>query len=178
MHGGENMYFHPMKPALSITEAVSEDAPAIAALRNSAAEDLLKRYGKGHWGTMSTESGVLYNMTNGKILIAKSGSEIIGTLRLATKKPWVINAEYFTPVVRTIYLTDMAVHPDHQHKGVGKAMIEEAKSIAREWPAGSIRLDAYDAPAGAGDFYLKCGFADRGHIIYRTIPHIYFEWLV
>lgn len=166
-----------MKLKISITEAVTEDAPAIAEIRNLAAEDLTTRYGKGHWSNTGTAKAVLFGMTNGRILIAKVESKIAGTLRLTTKKPWVINVDYFTPVDSTIYLTDMAIHPDYQNKGVGRAMIEEAKSIAMDWPAGSIRLDAYDAEAGAGDFYLKCGFTDRGHIVYKTVPHIYFEWL-
>lgn len=166
-----------MKLKISITDAGTEDAEAIAEVRNLAAEDLTARYGKGQWSNTGTAKGALFGMTDGRILIAKANHEIVGTLRLATKKPWVINVEYFTPMVRTIYLTDMAVRPDHQHKGVGRAMIEEAKSIARDWPAGSIRLDAYDADAGAGDFYLKCGFIDKGHIVYKTVPHIYFEWL-
>jgi GNAT superfamily N-acetyltransferase len=177
MHGGEIMYFHSMKDKISVTEAETEDANAIAEIRNLAAEDLTARYGEGQWSTSGTSKGVLFGMTNGRILIAKVNDTIAGTFRLSTKKPWVIDVNYFTPMGRTLYLTDMAVHPEYQRKGVGRAMIEEAKSIARDWPAGSIRLDAYDTDAGAGGFYLKCGFTDKGHIIYKTVPHIFFEWL-
>jgi hypothetical protein len=41
----------------------------------------------------------------------------------------------------------------------------------------SIRLDAYAGVAGAGGFYEKCGFTEMGHIVYKKVPHIYFEWL-
>src|ERR1035437_7340522 len=34
----------------------------------------------------------------------------------------------------------------------------EVERIAKAWPADAIRLDAYDAEAGAGPFYASCGW--------------------
>jgi len=31
-------------------------------------------------------------------------------------------------------------------------------------------LDAYDATAGAGWFYAKCGFRETGRVTYRNVP--------
>ena len=42
----------------------------------------------------------------------------------------------------------------------------------------TIRLDAYDAPAGAGPFYSRCGFREMGRVIYRKVPLVYFEQLL
>jgi len=39
-------------------------------------------------------------------------------------------------------------------------------------------LDAYDAQAGAGEFYRKCGFEEVGRVIYRGTPLIYFQLLL
>jgi hypothetical protein len=50
--------------------------------------------------------------------------------------------------------------------------------VARAWPSQAIRLDAYDADAGAGGFYAKCGFREVGRVTYRTVPLIYFELLL
>ena len=72
----------------------------------------------------------------------------------------------------------MAVDPARQHAGIGRACIEEALEIARDWPADAVCLDAYDTPAGAGDFYRKCGFTEVGRAEYRGTPLIYFEMLV
>jgi GNAT superfamily N-acetyltransferase len=72
----------------------------------------------------------------------------------------------------------MAVHPDWQQKGIGRRCIEEAKRLARKWPADAIFLDAYDAKAGAGEFYRKCGFREVGRVTYRNAPLIYFEMLL
>jgi len=69
----------------------------------------------------------------------------------------------------------MAVDPSVQNKGVGRTCIAEAVQIGQAWPADSICLDAYDAPAGAGEFYRACGFREVGKAVYRGVPLIYFE---
>jgi ribosomal protein S18 acetylase RimI-like enzyme len=72
----------------------------------------------------------------------------------------------------------MAVHPDRQRKGIGRSCLDEAVRIARDWPGDAIRLDAYDAETGAGEFYRKCGFREVGRTSYRNTPLIYFELLL
>jgi GNAT superfamily N-acetyltransferase len=69
----------------------------------------------------------------------------------------------------------MAVHPELQRNGVGRLLLKEAEAIARAWPADAIRLDAFDAEAGAGGFYAKCGWREVGRVTYRKDPLIYFE---
>jgi len=99
-------------------------------------------------------------------------------VRLAKKKPWAIDVSYFTPVKRPLYLTGLAVSVAHQGEGLGRLAIEDAFNIARTWPADAIRLDAYDSPAGAGDFYVKCGFKERGRVVYKGDPLVYYELLL
>jgi len=36
---------------------------------------------------------------------------------------------------------------------------------------------AEDAPASAGGFYAACGFSERGRVVYRGNPLVYYEWL-
>jgi GNAT superfamily N-acetyltransferase len=72
----------------------------------------------------------------------------------------------------------MSVEPEVQRTGVGRHCIEEAVSIATGWPSGGIRLDAWDAEAGAGGFYRKCGFREVGRVVYRQLPLIYFERII
>jgi hypothetical protein len=56
--------------------------------------------------------------------------------------------------------------------------LEDACTVAEEWPADAIRLDAYDAEAGAGTFYAHCGFAERGRVVYKGDPLVYYERLL
>ena len=97
---------------------------------------------------------------------------------LATKKPWAIDVSYFTPVKRPVYLTGMAVSVGHRGQGLGRLAVEDALAVAKEWSADAIRLDAYDADAGAGPFYARCGFRERGRVVYKGDPLVYYEFLL
>jgi GNAT superfamily N-acetyltransferase len=160
---------------LSFSTPVPADAPALAALHTAVAEDLTQRYGRGPWSSAATEKGVLFGMRHSRVVIARKGKGIVGTLRLPTRKPWAIDISYFTPVKKTIYLTHMAVTPGMQRRGIGRMLLKEAVKQVRAWPADAIRLDAFDDAAGAGAFYAKCGFREVGRVTYRKAPLIYFE---
>jgi GNAT superfamily N-acetyltransferase len=125
-----------------------------------------------------TDRGVATSIRTSRVLVARDADWIVGTLRLATKKPWAIDRAYFADVRRPLYLTDMAVLPSHQRTGIGRFMLAEAATVARHWPGDAIRLDAYDAPAGAGGFYAKCGYRQVGRKTYRGVPLLYFELLL
>jgi len=164
---------------ISFSLATIEDVPALTRLHNAASAALLKRYGPGHWDGEATEKGVACGISNtSKIIVVQLNGIIAGTCRLATKKPWAIDVNYFTPVSRALYLVDMAVAPTLQHNGIGRLLVAEALRVTAEWPAQAIRLDAYDANAGAGQFYSKCGFEERGRVSYRAVPLIYYEWVL
>ena len=161
-----------------LTPAGADDAPAIATLQNAVATALTERYGIGHWSSVATEKGVRASMRRASVFVVRDGDRIAATLTLATRKPWAIDRKYFTPVARPVYLLAMAVDPEHQRAGVGRACVDEALEICRDWPADAVCLDAYDTEAGAGDFYRKCGFTEVGRALYRNTPLIYFERLV
>ena len=160
---------------ITFSKATQAEAPVLAALHTAVAEDLTKRYGQGPWSLLTTEKGVLFGMRHSRVVVARRGKSIVGTLHLPTKKPWAIDVSYFTPVKKAIYLTNMAVIPAMQRQGIGRLLLEEAVKQARAWPADAIRLDAFDAEAGAGTFYTKCGFHEVGRVTYRKASLIYFE---
>ncbi|HOY76508.1 MAG TPA: GNAT family N-acetyltransferase [Hyphomonadaceae bacterium] len=166
---------------LSIREAVADEAEAIAAVRQAAANDLTRRYGPGLWSSNTTANVVMLAMKHGRVIIATDADAIVGTLTLSKRKPWAIDKSCFTRVKTPIYLTNMAVDPRAQFKGVGRALLADAEVRTLNWPGGSgqaIRLDAFDATAGAGPFYAKCGYSHRGHIVFSNAPLIYFERLL
>jgi GNAT superfamily N-acetyltransferase len=163
---------------LIVRLATPADVPALSLLRSAVAADLTGRYGQGHWSALVSEASAALALRHSRVVVLYDADLLVGTLRLANKKPWAIDKTYFTAVKHAIYLTDMAVEPSRQGQGLGRRLIDEAIGIARVWPADAIRLDAYDAPAGAGEFYAKCGFLERGRIVYRKVPLIYYELLV
>jgi len=161
---------------ISVGIASEPDAIEIAALRTSVGQHLTERYDLRP--TCVTEKSVLRGITTSRVLVAHEHGAIVATLRLATKKPWAIDLSYFATVPRALYLHDMAVEPNRQGKGIGRTLVEEAKSQARAWPSQAIRLDAYDAAHGAGGFYARCGFVEVGRVTYRKTPLVYFELLL
>jgi GNAT superfamily N-acetyltransferase len=166
-------------PDFSFSSATADDAAALAHLFLDIAHDLTARFGEGHWSRLPTEEGVRRRIVDSRVIVARDASNRIhGTLELVTKKPWAIDRAFFTPVKRPLYLLNMAVDVSLQRGGVGRALLDEAARMAREWPAQSICLDAYDAPAGAGEFYQRCGYKHRGRKVYRGVPLVYYEWLI
>jgi GNAT superfamily N-acetyltransferase len=162
---------------LKFRDATLDDVAVIAGLQNAAAGALTARYGAGPWSSLVTERGVALAQRHARVGVARDGKRLLTVLRLATKKPWAIDVSYFTPVERPLYLTGMAVSVAHQRQGLGRVAIEDASAVAREWSADAIRLDAFDAAAGAGEFYARCGFTERGRVRYKGDPLVYFERL-
>ncbi len=161
-----------------LAEARAEDAAAIAELHTTVADRLTQEFGRGHWSSHVSEKGVLLALRTSRVFVARDGAKVVGSLRLATTKPWAIDKSYFTRCERPLYLTAMAVAPPLQRSGYGRAMLDDAKRIARAWPGDAIRLDAYDTAAGAGEFYAKCGFREVGRATYRATPLIYYELIL
>ena len=158
--------------------ASQADAARIAALRCATAAHLAATFGKGHWSHMVTERAVSRDLKTSRILVVRRGPLIVATMTLGTKKPWAIDLAYFTTVPRALYLHAMAVAPEFQRQGIGRDLVRQALAVARAFPSQAIRLDAYDAPAGAGGFYARLGFREVGRVTYRTVPLIYFELLL
>jgi GNAT superfamily N-acetyltransferase len=163
---------------LKFRDATLDNLAAIAGLRNAAAGVLTARFGLGPWSSLVDERGAALAQRRARVRIGRDGKRILTVLRLATKKPWAIDVSYFTPVKRPLYLTGMAVSVAHQGQGLGSMALEDACAVTEEWPADAIRLDAYDAKAGAGAFYARCGFTERGRVVYKGNPLVYYERLL
>lgn len=164
-----------MSTRLKFRDATDADIPAIASLHNAAAGALTARFGAGPWSALVSERSAELSLRHARVRVGTSAGRVLTVLRLAPKKPWAIDVAYFTPVKRPLYLTGMTISVAHQAQGLGRSAIDDAVATAVAWPADAIRLDAYDAEAGAGPFYVKCGFQERGRVAYKGNPLAYFE---
>ncbi len=162
---------------LTFLRATPDDIPALIALKEEIARALTARFGDGHWSAVGTEKATLSQLMTSSVFVAKHGRAIIATFRLSARKPRAVDKSYFSAALTPLYLTDMAVRVESQGTGIGRRCVEEMAAIAAAWPAGAIRLDAYDAPAGAGPFYAKCGFRHVGDAKSRSVPLSYYEML-
>jgi GNAT superfamily N-acetyltransferase len=163
---------------LRFRDATLDDVPAIAGLQNAAAGALTARFGPGPWSSLVTERGAALAQRHARVRIGRDGKRILTVLRLSTRKPWAIDVSYFTPVRRPLYLTGMTVAVAHQTHGLGRLALGDACAVAAKWPADALRLDAFDAEAGAGGFYARCGFTECGRVVYKGDRLVYFERLL
>jgi GNAT superfamily N-acetyltransferase len=165
--------------AVTLGQATAADAASVAAVRLAAAKELTRRYGIGNWSfALESEDSVRAELASATVLIARDEAAILGTLKLATKNPYLSEIPGFTPVDRPIYLTAMNVLPRAQGRGIGRRLLEAAREVARELRGQAIRLDSYDAPSGAGGFYRRCGFRETSRMNYNGTPLIFFETLL
>jgi len=163
---------------LRVQRATPSDALALVSLHTAANDRLVAEYGQGPWGSHPSERGALFLMTRAAVFVARDRGSLIATFALSKRKPWAIDTRYFSTCKLPLYLTSMAVAPGRQRAGIGRCCLDEARRITAEWPADAIRLDAWDADAGAGEFYLKCGFREVARASYKGTPLIYFELLL
>ena len=163
---------------LKLVLASADDSPELVAMRARVSQNLAKKFGEGFWAGRPTESGERFLMRIGQIYIARYRGKLIATLALSTRKPWSIDVENFRASTKPLYLRAMAVDPAQQGKGVGKRCIAEVRRIAAEAGRDVIRLDAFDCPAGAGEFYRTCGFIETARVVYKGVPLIDFEMML
>ncbi|HET9226173.1 MAG TPA: GNAT family N-acetyltransferase, partial [Thermoanaerobaculia bacterium] len=163
---------------LFIEPANEADIAALVQLHADVAAALTEAHGKGPWSRCHSDRAIIRGLRESHMFVGRRNGQIEGTFRLAKRKPWAIDPAFFTPVAKPLYLLDMAVRPDVQRRGIGKALLAFAAAFASQGSFDCIRLDAYDAQAGAGGFYSKCGMACRGHRTYRSTPLVYFEILI
>lgn len=133
--------------SIQLRPVTPQEAPILSAL----AED-----SKGHW-PYSPEQLALWreDLTVSAQLIAStqcwaalSASQIVGCFVLDPRaKPWSL--EHFW------------VHPEHMGRGVGRALLERAVTLAQQGRVAEVSIDA-DPYAEA--FYLACGAVRVGEI--------------
>jgi len=160
---------------LDFRDATEYDAEAIAALHRAAADGLTTRHGRGVWSGAAGPRSVLNAVRDSRVLCALEADRIVGALTLGWRKPWAIDPSCFAPAGRPLYLTGMVVDPACQRRGVGRALLRLADDVARDMGADQLRLDAWDAEAGAGGFYARCGWEEVGRRVYRGNPILYFQ---
>ena len=64
----------------------------------------------------------------------------------------------FTVAMRYLLMDQISVQPKAQGKGVGKALIEQVKILAKEWNVSRVQLDSWGFNTSAHAFFEKMGF--------------------
>ena len=162
---------------MNISKAVSlTDFQAVSELRQRCSLDLVNRYGDGHWKTWPSVDKLLRISSGGSdVFVMTENSEVRATFTFSRVGPFFLRPEYFAcPEHVAHYMTDLAVDPQYQRKGLGSRCLRFVESIS--FPSvQAIRFDAYDAPAGAAAFYEASGYGLVCRIEFKGVPLILFE---
>ena len=159
--------------------AKPNDAAQIHAIRVAAADDLTRRFGSGHWSHVSNLRTIRKHVTDETVWVGARASELVATLRITDSKIGFYRSAWFSdPKARAGYLMHMAVGPDHQRFGCGATLLREAEGVAMKQGLECVRLDSYDAPAGAGSFYAKAGYTHVYSGEVNGVPLQYWEKLL
>ena len=135
------------------------DARSVRRVRQLAADDLTTRFGRGHWTGVSSLPTLRKHARAKQLHVVELDGEIVATFTLSPRKISFYRKDWFAnPDGTALYLTNMAVRPDVQRRGVGRWIMSRIEDLAQESGCGAVRFDAYDANAGAGEFYRKCGY--------------------
>jgi GNAT superfamily N-acetyltransferase len=164
---------------LGLRPATDEDVKKVRVILAAAAADLTARFGAGHWSGVRSPETLRKYISEGRLYLIEGDGVAVGTLRLTDRKIPFYRGEWFAdPKAGACYLLDMAINPTHQRRGIGRGATRLAEELARARGMTAIRLDAYRGPAGAGGFYLKCGYQLVHSGEFNGIALDYFEKLV
>jgi GNAT superfamily N-acetyltransferase len=106
----------------------------------------------------------MYNTTDGGIILCKEADSYIACVALRR------NAGNIAELKR------MFVQPMHQHKGIGKVLLEKSIALAESCKYKYIRLDTLNHMAPAINLYKKYGFYEIQAYYHNPVATaVYFE---
>jgi N-acetylglutamate synthase-like GNAT family acetyltransferase len=152
------------KASVTIQEANTADAEALAALIRDAFADVARRFGitakntprhpsncTGQWVTEAMGKGVCYYK------MAMEGF-LCGCVALEQAGEGAF------------YLERLAVRPDCRRHGLGRALVEHACSEAFNHGAGRMAIGIIDAQAELKDWYVRLGFEETRTANFDHLP--------
>jgi ribosomal protein S18 acetylase RimI-like enzyme len=78
-------------------------------------------------------------------------------------------ASVFSPAIRRIVIDHIAVAPEARRQGIGSALLQAARDLARREGRDEVLLDTWEANHDAHRFFEANGFAVR-RMLYRALP--------
>lgn len=106
----------------------------------------------------------MYSSTDGGIILCKEGNSFVGCVALRKSEASVAE------------LKRMYVQPTHQHKGIGKMLLEKSIALAVSRNYKYIRLDTLNHMQPAINLYKQFGFYEIEAYYHNPIASaVYFE---
>jgi GNAT superfamily N-acetyltransferase len=143
-----------MKPALSIRDAHDGDLAAVASLYEASGVD---PQGRNDAATIAAAwQRLRREAPTARVLLAEDGGTPVGTLTCFVL-PLLVHGGTPAALVEAV-----AVHPQAQGHGVGRALMDAAMAIAREAGCYKLALSSNQTRTNAHAFYDRLGYARHG----------------
>ena len=139
------------------------DHDAVWALHYLALRAVDADAGDGPWHDDLRDIEGAYLDGTGEFLVGEDGGAIVAMGALRRTGP--SRAE----------IKRMRVHPDHQRRGYGTAVLQALEARARELGCRTLHLDTTARQAGARRFYEKHGFRRTGAKTWGQFRLVYYE---
>ena len=106
----------------------------------------------------------MYNTADGGIILCKENNDFIGCVAIRRSAAGIAE------------LKRMYVQPGHQHKGIGKDLLEHSLELAKSLNYECIRLDTLNHMTPAINLYKKYGFYEIPAYYHNPVSTaVYFE---
>ena len=151
---------------IHIRKATECDLDSIARLYDELNDHLAAHTNYPGWrkGSYPLRQDAEEGLAGDTLYIAEIDGKIAGTVMyLRTQDPAYKTVGWQLPFdVPVIALHILAVHPNYQGRGVGRALMDYAETLARETGVLAVRLDTHEGNAPACRLYEACGYSMRG----------------
>ena len=122
-----------------------------------------------HWDKYYTKKLVEKKIKTQEVYLAFSQGSLVGTITLDTSPVSYYEerdiASFADPEARALYVTALAVLPEHQGKGVASKLMEFAETQGKKREIGFIRFDCRASYTDLINFYTKRGYQRTGDMI-------------
>lgn len=146
---------------ISFATATANDVPDIVAFHGAVSAYVGAVPGARRW-RIPSEVLVERSMHATEAVLAHEDGALVASFRLDFARGFCGVAR-FTEVDGFAYLLEMAVHPSHTRRGIGRLCLGEAERRARARGARAIRLDTNDDALHGAAFYAACGYREVLH---------------
>lgn len=108
-----------------------------------------------------------HDYSRNELFVLVESNKVIGSITISSEKDLEYDSiDWLTEDSLQFYIHRLAVHPDFQHQGNAKKLMDFAENHAREQSAISIRLDTFSQNKRNQEFYKARGYKQLGNIYF------------
>jgi ribosomal protein S18 acetylase RimI-like enzyme len=143
------------------------DIDCVLGITKSCARHMIKQ-GVYQWNEQYPDRDSFVNdVKNNELYVYLEKEKVVGCISLCNEMDEVyMTVRWKTINLNNLYIHRLAVHPNFQKKGVGKALMDFAENFARKKDYESVRLDTFSKNKRNLKFYKSRG--------YHRLQEIYF----